>query len=91
MERTLIKNLSQHAGEEVTIKGWVDVRRDQGKMIFFEFRDMTGKVQGVVLPGNDELMEVGITLRSEFVVAVKGIVNKRPERNIQQDKQNGDI
>ena len=38
MERTLIGNLGEKKGGEVTIKGWVSVRRDQGKMVFFDFR-----------------------------------------------------
>ena len=49
MERTYIKDLRGAIGKEVKIAGWVDVVRDQGKMVFFDFRDMTGKVQGVVL------------------------------------------
>ena len=73
------------------IKGWVDVRRDQGKLIFFDFRDMTGYVQGVVLPAAAEAHEVGAKLRPEWVVEVVGKVNKRPEKNIQTEKQNGDI
>ena len=47
MQRTLIGELAKHVGETVAINGWVDVRRDQGKMVFFDFRDMTGLVQGV--------------------------------------------
>jgi len=50
MNRTYIKDLKAAVGQEASISGWVDIRRDQGKMIFFEFRDVTGKVQGVVLP-----------------------------------------
>ena len=88
--RILINDLKNHIDETVVIGAWVDTRRDQGKMIFFEFRDRTGKVQGVTLP-NSEAMEVAKTLRSEWVVAVTGKVNKRPERNVQADKQNGDI
>ncbi len=88
--RILISDLNQHVDQEVVIGAWVDTRRDQGKMIFFEFRDRTGKIQGVTLP-NSGAMEVAKTLRSEWVVAVTGKVNKRPERNIQADKQNGDI
>jgi len=90
MQRTYIKDLSQKVGEEVIIKGWVDVRRDQGKMIFFDFRDMSGKVQGVVLPGS-EAKENAEKSRPEWVVEIKGKVNKRPEKNVQTDKQNGDI
>lgn len=89
--RLYIKDVASHKGEEVTIAGWVDVRRDQGKLIFLDFRDMTGKVQGVILPNNKEALEVGSKLRPEWVVEVKGKVNPRPEKNIQADKQNGDI
>ncbi len=91
MERTYIGDLSGKVGQEVTIKGWVDVRRDQGKMIFFDFRDMSGKVQGVVLSQNKETLEVSKDIRNEWVLEVHGKVNKRPEKNIQADKQNGDI
>src|SRR4051812_27704964 len=48
-DRVLIRQLSHYAGQEVMISGWVDVRRDQGKLVFFDFRDRTGFIQGVVL------------------------------------------
>jgi nondiscriminating aspartyl-tRNA synthetase len=89
-ERTIIADLSKKVGETVSISGWVDVRRDQGKLVFFDFRDRSGKVQGVVLPGS-EAMNPAKDIRNEFVVRVEGIVNKRPEKNIQADKLNGDI
>lgn len=89
--RLYIKDIQAHKGEEVTIYGWVDVRRDQGKLIFLDFRDMTGKVQGVILPSAPEAHVVGSTLRPEWVVEVRGKVNARPERNVQADKMNGDI
>ncbi len=89
--RTYIRDLGAKKGEEVTIKGWIDVRRDQGKMIFLDFRDMSGLVQGVILPQQIEALEVGKTLRAEWIVEVMGKVNERPERNKQADKQNGDI
>jgi nondiscriminating aspartyl-tRNA synthetase len=88
--RVLIDDLKNHIDQTVVVGAWVDTRRDQGKMIFFEFRDRTGRVQGVTLP-NSEAMETAKTLRSEWVVAVTGKVNQRPERNVQADKQNGDI
>jgi aspartyl-tRNA synthetase len=97
MERILIGELGQHVGETVTIKGWVDVRRDQGKMVFFDFRDRSGLVQGVVLPTKETegeavlVMETAKEVRPEYVVAVTGIVNARPERNVQADKLNGNI
>ena len=89
--RIYIKDLGQHVGEEVMIAGWVDVRRDQGKLAFFDFRDMTGKVQGVILPNQKEAHEVAKDVRPEWVLEVRGKVNKRPEKNIQVGKLNGDI
>jgi len=89
-KRTPIKLLHEHIDSEVLIKGWVDVRRDQGKMIFFDFRDYSGVVQGVVLP-KSEALEVAKDIKTEFVVAVKAKVNKRPEKNINADAKNGDI
>lgn len=91
MERIYIKNLKEFIEKEVSISGWIDVRRNQGKMVFFEFRDVTGKVQGVVLPQNKEALEVSKEIRPEWVVQVIGIVNKRPEKNVQAERLNGDI
>jgi len=90
-ERIYLSDLKKHLNEEVVIKGWIDVRRDQGKLIFLDFRDMTGKVQGVVLPNAKEAGEVGSTVRPEWVVEVRGKVNPRPEKNVQIDKQNGEL
>ncbi len=90
MERTLISSLNEHKETEVTINGWVDVARDQGKMAFFDFRDRTGVVQGVVF-GKPEVLEIAKILRSEFVVAVTGIVNERPEKMRKAGVINGDI
>lgn len=90
MERILIGKLAEHVGETVSVSGWVDVRRDQGKMVFFDFRDRSGAVQGVVLPGS-AAMETAKDIRNEYVVTVQGIVNKRPEKNVQADRVNGDI
>ena len=91
MNRIYIKELNKHTGKEATIKGWVDVRRDQGKMIFFDFRDMSGKVQGVILPGAKDAHEVGEKVRPEWVVEVKGKINKRPEKMVNKNEENGDI
>lgn len=89
-ERKYIKDLENLIGQEVTISGWVDVRRDQGKMIFLDFRDVTGIVQGVILP-NSEAMILGKTLREEFVVSILGKVNERPDKNKKEGVLNGNI
>lgn len=90
MERTLIKDLHTKTGEVALIKGWVSVRRDQGKMVFFDFRDMSGTIQGVVLPTSNAI-ETAKEVRNEYVVAVQGKINQRPEKNRNEKVKNGDI
>ncbi len=90
MQRTYIKDLKDKIGEEVIIKGWVNIRRDQGKMVFVDIRDMTGLVQCVVLP-KSEAIETAKEFRVEWVLTVTGIVNKRPEKNVNPEVLNGDI
>lgn len=89
-QRVYIKDLSQYKNQIANIQGWINTRRDQGKMIFFDFRDITGIVQGVVLP-KSECLELAKTTKEEFVVQIKGKVNPRPERNIKEGVLNGDI
>jgi len=89
--RTNIKDLKDYIEKEITVMGWVSVRRDQGKMIFLDLRDRSGSVQGVCLPMHTEALEVANKLRTEWCVAVTGKVNKRPERNIKEGVVNGDI
>lgn len=91
MERTYIEDLKKHIGKEVKVAGWVDVRRDQGKMVFLDLRDMSGKVQAVVLPNHTEALVVAQIVRPEWVVEVTAQINKRPEKNIKVDVLNGDI
>src|SRR3989344_2597893 len=60
-------------------------------MVFFDMRDMTGKVQAIVLPNRIEVMEVAKEIRSEWVLKINGIVNKRPEKNVKAGILNGDV
>lgn len=91
MQRTLIKDISALVGSQVLVEGWIDVRRDQGKMVFLDLRDVTGKVQAVVLPNHEEALIIAQKVRPEWVVAVMAQVNKRPERNIKAGVLNGDV
>ncbi len=83
--------MGSSVGSEVTIAGWVDIRRDQGKMVFMDVRDMSGKIQCIVLPTHTEAIEVAKTVRNEWVLKIEGIVNKRPEKNVKLGAMNGDI
>ena len=89
--RSFIKDLKDNVGKEVTIAGWVDVRRDQGKMVFFDMRDMTGKVQCVVMPTHTEVIEKVKEIRLEWVLKITGMMNKRPAKNVKVGTMNGDI
>src|ERR1035437_1222913 len=91
MERTYIKDIPSNIGKEITVKGWVDVRRDMGKLIFLDLRDMTGRVQAVALPNHKEAQIVAGTLRSEWVVEIKGKVNERPPKTVNKNETNGAV
>jgi nondiscriminating aspartyl-tRNA synthetase len=89
--RVYIKDLKDNIGKEITIAGWVDVRRDQGKMVFFDMRDMTGKVQCVALPSRTEVIEKAKEIRPEWVLKINGNVNKRPDKNVKAGVVNGEL
>src|SRR3989338_10440138 len=89
--RTYIKELPKKVGEEVTLAGWVDVRRDHGKLIFIDLRDASGKVQMVAIPSNAEAHALANTVRPEWVLKVVGKVKARPERMVNKDEPNGTV
>ncbi len=71
----------QVIGETVTLKGWVQKRRDLGGLIFVDVRDRTGIVQAVFNPDiSKEALEIAERLRSEFVVEINGKVIERAEQ-----------
>lgn len=91
IERTYIKNAHEKIKQEITIAGWVNVRRDHGKLIFLDIRDTSGIIQAVALPSHKEAHDAAKELRSEWVVSMKGIVNQRPEKMRNPDSPTGDI
>ena len=88
--RTYIDKLAENTGKSVMIKGWVETARDQGKLMFLDFKDMTGVVQGVILPKNTTIKDKE-NLREGVAVVVEGVVNARPEKNVKKGIVNGDI
>ncbi|WP_116672453.1 aspartate--tRNA ligase [Mycobacterium kubicae] len=77
------------AGQQVTLAGWVARRRDHGGVIFIDLRDASGVAQ-VVFREADVLAQAH-RLRSEFCVAVSGVVEVRPEGNANPEIATGDI
>lgn len=89
--RTMISELTNKVGEQATIKGWVHVRRDHGKLAFFEIRDASAIVQAVYFRAGAALDEIIDKLRTEFVVEVAGEVKARPEKMINPEHPTGTI
>ena len=92
--RNLASELSGMVGQEVVLKGWVHARRDHGKLIFIDLRDATGLVQVVFFPKKgeaDPVYDLAGTLRSEWVVEIRGAVSARPEGMINPDMVSGTI
>ncbi|MCL4252058.1 MAG: aspartate--tRNA ligase [Anaerolineae bacterium] len=81
-----------HAGQRVTLAGWVHRRRDQGGVIFIDLRDRWGIVQ-VVINAEDapEAHSVANRARNEFVLQVSGTVRMRPEGTINPDLETGQV
>lgn len=69
----------KNIGQEVTLMGWAQRRRDHGGVIFVDLRDKEGLTQIVMNESAPKAREIGDEIRSEYVVAVKGKVVPRPE------------
>ncbi len=76
---------AEHAGEEVTLLGWIHRQRDIGNLIFIDLRDREGLVQCVVSSERKALLEQAKKVKMEYVVGIKGQVRMREEsaRNLQ--------
>lgn len=85
MQRTLILDCKEKVGEEVTISGFVQSRRDHGKILFLDVSDRSGIIQ-IVLGGGK-----GADLRPQDVVKISGQVNKRPEHMVNKNIPTGEI
>ena len=84
MERTLVKESPKLAGKKVRLCGWVDRRRDHGKVVFIDLRDRSGIVQVV---GTDKLGDLG----NEDVVEIVGTVKKRTPKTVNPKIPTGKI
>jgi len=83
-QRTLIIETLNKAGKSVILKGWVDTKRDHGKITFIDLRDRTGKIQCV---GIGQMSELTI----ESVVEIEGLVKERPANLVNPHQLTGSI
>ena len=80
MKRILTSEIPSQKGNKVKIAGWVDTRRDHGKIVFFDLRDREGIVQTVFSSGEPAAYEAAQSVKSEWVVEIEGTVQERPEK-----------
>jgi len=79
-------------GQNVTLTGWVDTRRDHGGLVFIDLRDRTGIIQVVISPDiNPASFNKAGEVRSEYVIAVVGKVSPRPEGTVNPNLATGEI
>jgi aspartyl-tRNA synthetase len=79
-------------GKKVTLCGWVAKRRDHGKLVFIDIRDRYGLTQVVFIPKESgEAYKLAQDLRSEFVIKLTGLVNKRPGGTINPKLTTGEV
>ena len=83
-------NLS-HVGQEVTLCGWVNRRRDLGGLIFIDMRDREGIVQVFFDPDQNAAYKQASELRNEFCVQITGTVRARPDSQINKDMSTGEV
>ena len=82
---------SEHDGKTVTLMGWVHRRRDLGGLIFIDLRDRYGMTQVVIDPAQEKPFEKAERVRSEFVLAVTGVVRVRPGETRNSNITTGDV
>ncbi len=77
--RIFSNQISKYESREIEMAGWVGNRRDHGKIVFIDLRDRKGIAQIVFTPKDEKLYKLANSLRSEWVIKIKGEVKKRPE------------
>ncbi|KHS92786.1 aspartyl-tRNA synthetase [Pectobacterium brasiliense] len=82
---------SSHVGQEVTLCGWVNRRRDLGGLIFIDMRDREGLVQVFFDPDRQDAFKLASELRNEFCIQLTGVVRARPESQINKDMATGEV
>jgi len=91
MNRIANINTIKYIGKRVKVAGWVHSRRDHGKIIFIDLRDRSGLIQVVFVPKNKDLYRMADALRSEWVIGVEGIVNRRPKGMANPNLETGKV
>ena len=89
--RTLANEAAKHIGKEITVKGWVNSRRDHGGLIFIDLRDHTGILQLVITPETKDAFKLAESVRDEFVLSATGKMRERAKDLINPNIPTGTI
>ena len=83
---------ASHAGQTVTLAGWVNRRRDHGGVAFFDLRDRAGLVQITINPDlPKEMLDLVASVRGEWVLQIEGVVQKRPDGMANPKMETGEV
>jgi len=83
---------ASHAGQTVTLSGWVNRRRDHGGLVFFDLRDRAGIVQVAINPDlAKETLDLVANVRMEWVLHIEGVVQKRPDGMTNPKMKTGEV
>ncbi len=88
MERTLVADTINKVGQTVTLKGWVNIIREHGKVVFVDLRDRSGIIQ-IIFWG--ELASLAKTLGVEDVLEIEGLVKQRSDSTINSEIETGSV
>lgn len=85
MNKILIGDTIEHPNQKVKVSGWVDSRRDHGKIVFLDLRDRSGILQVVCGP------DLAKDIKEEYVIEVEGKISERPQKMINPELETGKI
>jgi len=93
MNRIKITETIKEINKMVKISGWVNSKRNLGKIVFIDLRDQSGLVQVIVAPNeiDNTSLEIIDKIRHEFILEIEGIVNKRPDSQTNKEIATGGI
>lgn len=91
--RCMHRDTVGRVGEQVTVKGWVNTRRDMGKLAFLDMRDRSGLLQVVLVPAelSERANELMSSIRAEYCLSITGVVQARGAKQVNPNLETGTV
>jgi len=92
-QRTMNRETVEKVGQEVTVFGWVNTRRDMSKLAFLDLRDRSGILQVVLVPSEltESAQAIMSDIRGEYCLKIRGIVNQRGAKQVNPNMETGTV